>query len=320
MNISITHRWLQSAVAVATITCLLLPLSLSAQADDSSNSRRAQLVKEKRLSTIAKTQAPVEGFESLEMFSAMASGEIEVIIKAKDSVDSNLLVTNNTDRPLAIQMPATFAAVPVLRQFGGGGLGGGQQGGGFGGGQGGGLAQTGGQQGMGGGFGGGQQGGGFGGGGQQGGGFGGGGGGGVFNIPPGKSGRLSVKTVCLEEGKPDPTARVDYKIMPLEKFNSDPKIAEMCRMLASDEISQPVSQAAAWHITDGLSWQEMLVKNRIELMDGYTERYFHPNQVAFAPKVVAVAEERAKARKKLEKESAKSSPEETVSVSNTEQR
>ena len=216
-------------------------------------------IAEKRLKRIWKTAQPVEGFESTEMFQAMKDGNIEVLIKTIDEKKSNVIVTNKSDKPLAIEMPATFAAVPTVNaQFGGGGLGGG----------------------------------GLGGGGQ------GGGGGGVFNIPPGKVGKVSLTTVCLEHGKPNPTLKMDYTIAPLSTVTSDPSVAEICRMIAADEVAQPVAQASAWNITDKLSWQKMLVLNRLERMDGYFERFFTPNQLAFAQRVVAVAAERAEERKK----------------------
>ena len=266
-------------------------VSVEAAAESSTEMTPQQLRREKkRLSTISKTQTPVEGFESVDMFAAMETGDVEVIIKARSAIDSNILVKNNTDRPLSVQMPTTFAAVPVLRQFGGGGFGGG--GGGLGGGGlGGGLGgQQGGGQGIGGGFGGGGGGGGFGGGGGRGGG---GLGGGAFNIPPGKVGKVAVKTVCLEHGKNDPKSHIDYKIAPLAKLNDDPKIAEMMGMLANDEIAQPVAQAAAWHVTDDKSWQELSIMNRVESMNGYFERFFSRNQLQFAQQVVTVAEQRA---------------------------
>lgn len=245
-----------------------------------------QLQAEKRrLSKISKTATPEQGFDVVEMFSAMETGEVEVTIKARSASDSNILVKNTTDRPLSVQMPATFSAVPVLRQFGGGGLGGGGRGGGGLGG--GGLG--GGGQGIGGGLGGGNAGGGFGGGGRGGGGL----GGGAFNIPPGKVGKIGVKTVCLEHGKKDPKSYIDYKIQPLENLNADPKIAEMMSMLANDEIAQPVAQAAAWHVTDDKSWAELSVMNRVESMNGYFERFFSHNQLLFAQQVVTVSEQRA---------------------------
>jgi len=249
------NDWLKFSVALMTVVALSIFATAqeSAPTKTEKESPRAKLVKERRLNTIVKSQSAVEGFESVDMFDAIDHGEVEVIIRATSASKSNLIVKNTTDKPLAIAMPAAFSAVPVLRQgFGGGGGLGNQGGGGLGGGQVG-FGRGRGQQGIGGGFGGGQQGGGFGGGG---GGFGGGGfggGGGVFNIPAGRIGKVSVNTVCLEEGKPDPQSRIDYKVQPLADLNDDPKIFEMIQMLATDEIAQPVVQAAAWHMSDNLA-------------------------------------------------------------------
>jgi hypothetical protein len=269
-------KWIPLTLAV---TALLALTSLTNAQETSPNAKEksaaAKLAKQEqkekraekvRTSRIWKTAAPVAGFESAEMFAAMEEGSIEVVIKTVDEKKSNLMVKNTSDKPLAIVMPETFSAVPVMRQggFGGGGLGGGGLGGG--------------------GLGGGR------------------GGGGVFNIPPGKVGKLSLTTVCLEHGKPNPRAAMDYEIKPLSAVTTDPKVAEICRMIANDEITQPVAQAASWSITDGLSWQEMLVKNRIERMDGYFERFFSPNQVAFAQQVVAVAAQRAEERREAMKD------------------
>ena len=297
--------WLKFSIVVVTAVAMsgFSYAQDEEEAKPKAESAREALVKKKRMNTIAKTQSPVEGFESVDLFEAIDQGEIKVIIRTLSAAKANLIVGNTSDKPLAIVMPPAFSAVPVMRQGGagapglggGGGFGGGQGGGGLGGGGFGGGG--GGNQGVGGGFGGGQGGGGFGGGG---GGFGGGqgGGGGFFNIPPGRVGKTGLKTVCLEEGKPDPKSRIEYKIQPLADLNSDPKIFEMCRMLANDEIAQPVAQAAAWNMANGLSWQELLVKNRIERMDGSFERYFHPQHVRIAQQVTVVSSQRAEARAK----------------------
>ena len=253
---------------------------------ESREAAKEKRIVEKRLKRVWKTATPVEGFESAELFQAMEDGQIEVIIKTIDEKKSNLIVTNKSDKPLAVEMPATFAAVPrarVLAQgFGGGGLGGGGLGGG-----------------------------GFGGGGQGGGGI---GGGGIFNIPVGKVGKLSLTTVCLEHGKPNPNLKMDYTIVPLSKFTTDTKVEEICRMIANDEIIQPVAQAAAWNITDNLSWNKMLTMNRLERMDGYFERFFTPNQLAYAQQVVQVSVQRAELRQKMKKD------DDTVTVSAGEAR
>ncbi len=276
--------------ATSTQSEVVATKTVSADAETEMTPQQARALK-RRLATISKTQTAAEGFEAVEMFAAMETGDVEVIIKARSAIDSNILVKNNTDRPLSVQMPKTFSAVPVMRQFGGGGLGGGGLGGGGlgGGGLGGGLGGGGGQ-GIGGGIGGGGGGGGFGGGGLGGGR---GGGGGAFNIPPGKVGKVAVKTVCLEHGKKDPKSHIDYKIQPLSMLKDDPKIAEMMTMLANDEIAQPVAQAAAWNVTDKKSWEELSLMNRVESMNGYFERFFTRNQLLFAQQVVTVATQRA---------------------------
>ena len=181
-----------------------------------------------------------------------------------------------------------LASVAAVGGIGGGGIGGGGIGGG------GGFGGAGGNQGGGGGFGGGGQGGGgFGGGGLGGGGR---GGGGVFNIPPGRTGKVSVKTFCLEHGKPDPRPSVDYVIRPLEALSKDPAVRELCVMLANDEIAQPVAQAAGWNMANGLSWEFLLHKNRVQLSTGYFERYFTPAQLQVAYQVVQAARQRAAMR------------------------
>ena len=85
----------------------------------------------------------------------MKSGDIEVQFIPKNAEEARVLVKNKTKQPLRIEMPAAFAGVPVLAQFGGGGMGGGGMGGG-------GMGGGGGGQGMGGGMGGGGMGGGMG--------------------------------------------------------------------------------------------------------------------------------------------------------------
>ncbi len=255
---------------------------------------------------VSKTQEPVEGYEMVEMFSAMESGDIEVRLIPKDATQSTVFVENKSDRALAVKMPEAFAGVPVLAQFGGGfgGGGGGRGGGGFGGGGGGfggggGGFGGGGGQGFGGGFGGGGGGrggggGGFGGGGGRGGG-GGGLGGGLFNIPPGKVGRVKVTTVCLEFDKNDPKPSMKYEIKPIEDYVSNESVIEMCKMVARGEIAQPVAQAAAWNQMEGLSWEFLLNHDRKRLSNGYREKFFAPEHIMWAQQVVAVAQQRVAA-------------------------
>ncbi len=306
MRKSTMFKWLKVCLAGAFILSVGMTSFAEDKAKDNKKKRRspseirAERAKEKRLNTVWKSMEPVEGFEPTEFFDAVKAGDIKIVFKTVSSSDANLFVTNQTDRPLAIKMPPAFAGVPILRQgFGGGGGGfggGGRGGGGFGGGGrggGGGGFGGGGGQGGGGGGGGGQGGGGFGGGGggcgggRGGGGRGGGGlGGGAFNIPPGRVGKAQFKTFCLEHGKTDPRPQMKYTLAPIEVLSKDPKVFELCRMIANDELTQNVAQASAWNLANELSWEFLLTKNRIERMDGSYERYFNPNELLRAQRVV----------------------------------
>lgn len=278
-------------MAFAMIVAICVPASMAFATDTDTDEKK----KKKTPTRVIKTMAPVEGYAPVEMFSAMDAGTIEVELIPKDATQANIFVTNNSDEPLAVEMPAAFAGVPVLAQFGGGrgGGGGGFGGGGRGGGgQGGGQGGLGGGQGIGGGAGGGRGGGGFGGGGGRGGGGGGlgGGGGGVFNIPPGKRARVKITTVCLEFNKEDPRPSIKYEIKPIREFTQDEAVIEMLKMVANDEVTQPIAQAAAWHRLDNLSWDFLVAHNRKELSNGYFERFFTVEQVQWAQKLVPFAE------------------------------
>jgi len=190
---------------------------------------------------------------------------------------AQIIVTNRTRRPLTLRLPASFAGVPVLAQQqininAGGGQGGGQAGFGAGG-IGGGAQATGG-------------GGGLGGQGMNGMGM---GGGGAFSIPAERSRVFRVPTVCLEYGKHEPTSRMPYKLGRADAFSSDPKLTMVLESLGRGELSQKVAQAAAWHISSGITW-EKLAAEKIDHAGGVPdEPYFSPAELVAAHRVVEIA-------------------------------
>jgi hypothetical protein len=251
----------------------------------------------------AKTQKAAE-VKSVEMFKAMEDGLISVEYIGKDIKEANLIFKNKTGDALDIVLPATFGAVPVLAQgmggmmggMGGGGMGGmGGMGGGGMGGMGGGMGGMGGGQGMGGGMGGMGGGmGGMGGGGMGGmGGMGGGGMGGMFRVEADKTRKVSVATVCLEHGKHDPNPRMKYKIVRLSEVNDSPVVDELCRALANGKVSQNIAQAAAWHVANGLTWQELVQKPRVISQYTGVELYFSRYEVENAIRLVSLANQEA---------------------------
>jgi hypothetical protein len=220
--------------------------------------------------------------ESVEMFSAVDEGQIEVKVIMKDEFQGRVFITNKTDQPLNIKLPEVAAAVPVLAQFCpcGGGAGGGAGLGGCAGGTGG----TGGQQGAGGGMMGGM---GMGMGGM---------GGGFFNVPAEKVGELAFRSVCLDHGKDSPRPAAKYQIVPLADYTSDPAVAEMLKMYLKGKVSQSVAQAAAWHFCSGMSWEELSAK-QLRRATGQRQPYFSAAEINAARHIAGAARAAAENRK-----------------------
>ena len=87
---------------MATLLCAVVPAALAAG--------------EK-----SKAGSPEET-QQVEVFAAIEQGLIEVRVIPRDATQCRLLVHNKTDRPLSVELPQAFAAVPVLAQgriFGG---------------------------------------------------------------------------------------------------------------------------------------------------------------------------------------------------------
>ena len=191
----------------------------------------------------------------------------------KNSEDATLQIHNNTNQPISVKLPDAFVGVPVLAQNAGGlGVGGGgggtrrssssnnqnqSSGGGLGGGGGGGL------------------------------------GGGGFNLAPEASGKLKVTTVCLEHGKEDPNPHIPYEIRSVESFTDDPRVKQLLTMLGNGNLDQHAAQAAAWHFTDHMSWNELAAKKSHHL-GRPDEPYFSPGELQMAMQIATQAEQSAK--------------------------
>jgi hypothetical protein len=230
-------------------------------------------------SASANTSANASASGVPDLFEAEEQQLVSLRYIPNNAKSAQIIVTNRTRRPLTLRLPAAFAGVPVLAQMGMGGMGGMGGGGqaGFGaGGIGGGAQATGGGLG-------GQGMNGMGGGGM------GGAGGGAFSIPAERSRVFRVPTVCLEYGKHEPTSRMPYKLGRADAFSSDPKLAMVLESLGRGELSQKVAQAAAWHISSGITW-EKLAAEKIDHAGGVPdEPYFSQAELVAAHRVVEIA-------------------------------
>jgi hypothetical protein len=224
--------------------------------------------------------------EQVGLFKGVEDGVLETRYVPKNSSGGFILVTNKTEKPVTVELPQAFVAVQVLKQFGGGGMGGGGMGGGGmgGGGMGGGQSQS-----SGGGMGGGGM-GGMGGGGMGGGGMGGGGqgGGGFFSIPPERTVRVPYVSACLNHGRPDPSPRLEYKLIPVEEYTKDPVLGELIRMVGTGRVNQHSAQAAIWNRTDNMSWQTLASKSVRGILS--VEYYFDARNIREAQLLLATAE------------------------------
>lgn len=219
----------------------------------------------------------------VELFEGIENEQLSVKMIAKSAEGGHLLVENKTDQPLTVEMPETLVGVHVLGQAGGlgGGLGGSSadsSGGG------GGAAQSvgGGAGGLGGGIGGGGI-----------------GGGGFFSIPPESVVKVPYDSVCLEYGKPEPRPRMTYQVTKTEEFTSDPVLQELLKLVATKKIPAKVAQAAAWHIANELSWQQLAAMKDDHIGVPDTSHFTYQDLVA-AQRLVSVAHANAVINNKSE--------------------
>jgi hypothetical protein len=202
---------------------------------------------------------PADG--TVELFFGIEQGRLEARLIVKDSTECRVFITNKSDQPLNVSMPAALAGVPVLAQFLGPNLDG--------------FDRNNGAQGVGIGnqFGvdrgnnvGGQP-------------FVNPGGGGnpmfaPFNIPPEKVAILRLRAVCLEHGKPDPRPRMEYELKPIDSLTDNREVVALCQLLGRSEVTQRAAQAAAWHLQNGMSWEELVALQAKIALGRYSRPFF----------------------------------------------
>ena len=246
--------------------------------------------------------------EKMDLFAAIDAGAVTVRVVAHDSEGGNAYFENLSGKPLTVNLPEAVAMVQVLKQQGGffqqqgnnnqsgnsgfSNLFGGQQGGG----------QSGGAQSLGSGFG------------QQGmnGNNGNNGqvvgnnlnplGNNFFSIPPDRIAQVPFRSVCLNYGKPDPSPRMTYKVVPLETYTEDKVLQESLKILGRGRIDREVAQAAAWHRTDKLSWNDLAGIKKYTLPGVYTSQVpiFSIRQLKAAQELVSQATKQAEQQPTVE--------------------
>ena len=246
--------------------------------------------------------------ETVELFSGIEQGKLEVKLIPKDSAQCRVLITNKTDKPLNVSLPGAFAGVPVLAQFQPGNfppgnfqpgmpnlnnannapqqLGIGNR---FGNNPG--MGNQGNQlfnmRGPGNNL-------------MPGGGpmqpnF------APFNVAPENVAQLRLTSVCLEYGKPNPRPKMAYAIQPIESVAEKAEVEALCRMLGRGQVSQHAAQAAAWHLANGMSWDPLARLRRKFAMGRITEPFFTSRELAEGKKAAEAAIELTENRKESTK-------------------
>lgn len=117
---------------------------------------------------------------------------------------------------------------------------------------------------------------------------------GFFSIPPGKTVQLQLQSVCLNYGRPDPTPAMKYKLVRLEDQVSAPALQELLAGI-NERSDRDAVQAAAWHLANGLSW-EQIAQLSTQRLPGVKTPMFTAAEVRSAQSLVETAETQAKSR------------------------
>jgi hypothetical protein len=115
-----------------------------------------------------------------------------------------------------------------------------------------------------------------------------------FSIPPERIVAVPYKSVCLAHGKPEPRSKMTYRVVKVEQFTKDPVLKELINLVGTGKIDQKSAQAATWHLTNKMSWQQLAAKRTKHLGGRQPTPYFHPAQLRFGMRLVAAAQERSR--------------------------
>ena len=224
--------------------------------------------------------------ERVELFAAIEAGQITARMQPRNARGGAIFIENHTNQPLTVELPATLVGVQVLPQFDGlfpgpnsvGATGNSAANAGQGANQPVGASPVG---------------------------IGGPGGtanGNVpfnaapfnafFSIPPERIARVEYVSVCLEYGAVDPRPGNVYRLVRVEEFSADPRLSLLLEELAWQGACTPGLQAAAWHVANGLSW-EQLQALKYDRVNGPDPPLFQPHDLIAARTLVSTIDSMA---------------------------
>jgi hypothetical protein len=92
-----------------------------------------------------------------------------------------------------------------------------------------------------------------------------------------------------------------YELRPIESVTDKAEVAELCRMLGRGQLGQRAAQAGAWHLANGMSWEQLAGLKRKIAMGRIAEFYFTAEDLAAGKKAVEAATDLVNKRTKSDK-------------------
>jgi hypothetical protein len=95
---------------------------------------------------------------------------------------------------------------------------------------------------------------------------------------------------------------MNYRMVKTEELVKDPALQELLKLVATGRVNQQAGQAAAWHLANKMSWQQLASKSVQQVGGLPPSPYFNPAELQFAVQLVGISHERARTRKENEKQ------------------
>lgn len=125
----------------------------------------------------------------------------------------------------------------------------------------------------------------------------------MFSIPPEKTVQLAFNSVCLNYGLREPHAGMKYKLAKAESVMTDPVLLQLLEDY-SPRTNRAVQQAAAWHLANGLTW-EQIARLVDEKIPGDPTPLFNSQQIQAAKSLVEKSQKAAADRPQKSNETAR---------------
>lgn len=106
-----------------------------------------------------------------------------------------------------------------------------------------------------------------------------------FSIPAERIVRVEYCSVCLQHGAPTPRRGQIYGVKRVEEFSTDPRLPSLLSKVGKGDLDPKSAQAAAWHVVDRMSWDELQAK-RFDHLNAPDTPYFGRDELHAARQIV----------------------------------